>query len=274
MDRELSQWKNNVSSSTGGKPVGPVKEGDAQTCSPEGPSSASPVGTEVAAQTARAPTSACLCPQSPKESELAAPVLPGAVEEAPAGSVLEPFLERHPEQSQELSDQEECTDDDVSQGEVSSSHNPSDWDEHSERGLSQGNVITCTELSNWEDPICWIVSGGDGSRPSGHCSWEDDSSQQLGQENWADKIKPSVGTVPFRPEDNEWDELSFQELPSGDQGPKQKGSAADKLPAPREAWAGRPALEPCSPPGKRRSRLGRALRALLRCACLRPQPQE
>ncbi|KAF4795506.1 hypothetical protein TURU_092448 [Turdus rufiventris] len=294
MDRELFQWENDVSSSTGEKPVGPVKEGDTQTCSPEGPSSASPVGTEVAAETAHAPTSALLSPQSPKESELAAPVLPGAVEEAPAGSVLaeqertdhsteemklwqylddlEPFMERDPEQSQKLSDHEECMDDDVSPGEVSSFHNPSDWEEHFETGLSQGDVITCTELSDWEDPICQTVSGGDGSRPLGYSSWEDDSSQELGQENWADKTKPSIGTKPFHPEDDEWNEL-----PSEDQAPKQKGFAADKLPAPREAWAERPALEPCSTPGKRHSLFRQALRALrglLYCPCLRPQPQE
>lgn len=191
---------------------------------------------------------------------------------------LEPFLVRDTELSQEISDREGCSEEDLSQGEVSSSQEPSDWEEHIEQGLAQGDVISYEEVSDWEEPIEQIVSGGNGSRTSGHSSWEDDSYQELIQENWEEKTKPSIGTKPFHPEDDEWDEVSVLELPPEDKDQKWEVVAAEGLPVPvpREAWVEGPALEPCVP-RKRPScfrRALRALRGLLRWACLGPRTRD
>ncbi|XP_053791156.1 skin secretory protein xP2-like [Vidua chalybeata] len=67
--QELSQGEDDGSSSSGEKPVGPVKEEDTQPCPPEGPSSASPVGTEVAAEAAPALPSASPAPGRENDSD-------------------------------------------------------------------------------------------------------------------------------------------------------------------------------------------------------------
>nr|XP_030141376.1 uncharacterized protein LOC115497339 [Taeniopygia guttata] len=350
--QELSQ-EDDVNPSSGEKPVDPVKEGDTQPSPPEGPSSSSPVGTEVAAEAAPALPGTSPAPGSPMEAKLAAAAPAGAAEEAAAGSVpavrermddsdeenkfwtflddLEPFLVGDPELFQEasyceecaeedlphgecekvmsshqLSDREEYLEQDLSQGEVSSLQDPSDWDEHTEQILSREDVISCVELSDWEEYVGQNVSRGNGSRPSGHSSWENDSDTGLMQENWPEHV---ILAKPLCPEDDEWDDgVSLLELPPEDNNDqKLKVFGADWLPVPfpREVWVECPAQEPCSQgpapaphsspspwparlgaqalrgqpaaPRKRPSRFRRvlqALRGLFRWPRLRPRPEE
>nr|XP_030140337.3 fibrous sheath CABYR-binding protein-like [Taeniopygia guttata] len=266
--QELSQEEDDVSSSSGEKPVGPVKEGDTQPSPPEGPSSASPVGTEVAAEAAPALPSASPLPGSPTEAEPAAAAPSGAAEEAAAGSGLavqektddsneemkfwqflydlEPFLVGDPELSQEVSYYEQYTEEDLPHGVVSSSQGPSNWEEYPEQVLCGGDVVSCEELSDWEEHLGQEVSRGNGSRPSGLSSWGDDSDTGLVQENWPQHV---ILAKPLCPEDDEWDDVSLLELPPED-GKHQKREVlvAEGLPVPvpREAWAECPAQEPCS----------------------------
>nr|XP_030140366.3 uncharacterized protein LOC115497204 [Taeniopygia guttata] len=267
--QELSQEEDDVSSSSGEKPVGPVKEGDTQPSPPEGPSSASPVGTEVAAEAAPALPSASPLPGSPTEAEPAAAAPSGAAEEAAAGSGLavqertddddddemkfwqylddlEPFLVGDPELSQEVSYYEQYTEEDLPHGVVSSSQGPSDWEEYPEQVLCGGDVISCEEFSDWEEHLGQKVSRGNGSRPSGLSSWGDDSDTGLVQENWPEHV---ILAKPLCPEDDEWDDVSLLELPPEDgKHQKWKVFVAEGLPVPvpREAWAECPAQEPCS----------------------------
>ncbi|XP_031955812.1 uncharacterized protein LOC116439879 [Corvus moneduloides] len=80
--QELSQREQDVTSSTGDKPLGPVMEKEPQPCSPEGPGSRSPAGTAVAAEAAPALPSASPAPGSATEAEPAA-AAPGLQEEPP-----------------------------------------------------------------------------------------------------------------------------------------------------------------------------------------------
>ncbi|XP_068034845.1 histone-lysine N-methyltransferase SETD1B-like [Anomalospiza imberbis] len=208
---------------------------------------------------------------------------------------------------QQLSDPEEYSEQDLSQGEDSSSQDPSDWDECNEQMLCGGDVFSCAEHSDWEESDGQNVSGENGRTPSGHSNWENDSDPGLLQENWPEQ---GISTKPLCPEDDEWDDdVSLLELPpEPDKDPKREVSlGADGLPVPvpREAWVECPAQEPCSqgpapaphsPPSPWPARLGaqalhgqpaaprkrpsrfrralRALRGLFHCPCLRPQPEE
>ncbi|CAN8197055.1 unnamed protein product [Coccothraustes coccothraustes] len=386
-EAELSEWTDssleevsqddNLSSGTWDflrAAVGQVKEEERQpSLPPEGPSTASPVGTEVAAEAGPALTSASPSLQSPTEAEPAAAAPAGAAEEGELPELLrsqgedlgdqellpgeddgsneetkfwqflddlEPFLVGDPELSQQVSDcgcciaedlphrevtsyhqlsgWEEYLDQELSQGEASNSQDASVWEDYIEQVLPGGDVIRRAELSNGEDyvgqdlsqgevDIGQDVSRGNGSRPSGHSSWENESDMGLTQETCEDETEHGIGTKPLAPEDDEWDKVSILELlPEEDKDRAWKGFGAAGLPVPfpREAWAECPAQKPRSrgpgpaphsppspwpelaaqalrgqpaAPRKRPSRFRRALRALrglFRCPCLSPRPEE
>nr|XP_041571309.1 uncharacterized protein LOC121469777 [Taeniopygia guttata] len=198
--QELSQKEDNVSSSSGEKSVGPFKEGDTQPSPPEGPSSASPVGTEVAAEAAPALPSTSPAPGSPTGAEPAAAAPSGAPEEAAAGSGLavqesmdededeemkywqylddlEPFLIREPELSQEASDSKQCTGEHLPQGEgedVMSRHQLSGQKEYLEQDRSQGEVSSSQNPSDWEECNEQVLSAGDVVSCKELSDWEED----------------------------------------------------------------------------------------------------
>lgn len=214
------------------------------------------------------------------------------------------------ELSREVSDREECTEEEMSLGEAKSSQERSDWEEYLEKELSQGDIKSQEEVSDWEEHLGTALSQqevslgqdvtpGNGHRPSVHSSLENDSDQELAQEPWEVGAESGSCMKPSAPEEDEWDELSVLELPlEEDKDQNQRAFAADGLPVPvpREAWVEGPAPEPCSlrspspaqlgaqalreqpaAPRKRPSRFRRALRALrglFRCPCLAAPPEE
>ncbi|XP_027764058.1 protein downstream neighbor of Son [Empidonax traillii] len=87
-DQKLSQGGADVGSSIWDKPLSPMSAGDPQAVPQEGPSSASSVGTQVAAEAARELPSPAPAPLSPTEAEPAAAAPAGAAEEEePQGPV-------------------------------------------------------------------------------------------------------------------------------------------------------------------------------------------
>ncbi|XP_039411719.1 MAP7 domain-containing protein 1-like [Corvus cornix cornix] len=79
--QELSPWGPDISSKIWDRALSPVSEEEPQPCPPEGPGSASPVGTAVAAEAAPALPSASPAPGSATEAEPAAAAPAGAAEE-------------------------------------------------------------------------------------------------------------------------------------------------------------------------------------------------
>nr|XP_041574958.1 proline-, glutamic acid- and leucine-rich protein 1-like [Taeniopygia guttata] len=204
--QELSQEEDDVSSSSGEKPVGPVKEGDTQPSPPEGPSSASPVGTEVAAEAAPALPSASPLPGSPTEAEPAAAAPSGAAEEAAAGSGLAvqertddddddemkfwqylddlaPFLVGDPELSQEASYYEQYREEDLPHGVVMSYHQLFDWEKYLEQDLSQGEVSSSQGPSDWEEYPEQVLCGGDVISCEELSDWEEHLGQKVSRGN-------------------------------------------------------------------------------------------
>ncbi|TRZ23434.1 hypothetical protein HGM15179_003589 [Zosterops borbonicus] len=321
--QELSQWGRDIGSKLWDRPLCLGSDREPRPCLPEGLSSASPLGTEVAAEAVPDLTSASPSLQSPLEDVPPAPAPSRADEEAGEGSLwemtfhsdeemrccqivedLRPIALSDPELLQDVS--EEYSEQDLSQGEVTSSGDPSGCTESVEQGLSQGDVVECEEVSSWEENSGPGASRGNGSSASGHSSWENDSHNELVQGNWEDEAQH--GIVAFCPKDDKWHEVSILEPPPEEyQQSKWRLLAEDVLllPVPREAWVEGPAVGPCSrgpvpaphspssprpawlgaqalrrqpaAPRKRPSRFRRALRALrglFCCPCMRPQPEE
>ncbi|TRZ10513.1 hypothetical protein HGM15179_016597 [Zosterops borbonicus] len=180
------------------------------------------------------------------------------------------------ELSQEVSDWEECTEEEMSHAEVNNSHEhsdweeyleqellqePSDWEENMEQELPQGIVKSWEEVSDWEDDTGQApsqeeascghdVSRGNNQRSCTQSSWEDDNDPELPQDPWEVESDSGIWMKPLAPEEDEWDELSILELPPEEnKAQKWRVFAADELPVPvpHEAWGGDQAPEPCSP---------------------------
>ncbi|XP_053825825.1 uncharacterized protein LOC128803191 isoform X2 [Vidua macroura] len=132
-------------------------------------------------------------------------------------------IEEDPSQGEVTSYHERCDweeyfpEQELSLTEVSSSQDLSDWEEYTEQGLLGGDAISCAEHSNGEEYIGQDLSQreactgqdmarGNGSRPSGQSSSEDDSYKELVQENCEDKSSHGIWTKPLAPEEEEWDE--------------------------------------------------------------------
>ncbi|XP_053825826.1 uncharacterized protein LOC128803191 isoform X3 [Vidua macroura] len=133
-------------------------------------------------------------------------------------------IEEDPSQGEVTSYHERCDweeyfpEQELSLTEVSSSQDLSDWEEYTEQGLLGGDAISCAEHSNGEEYIGQDLSQreactgqdmarGNGSRPSGQSSSEDDSYKELVQENCEDKSSHGIWTKPLAPEEEEWDEI-------------------------------------------------------------------
>ncbi|RMC06139.1 hypothetical protein DUI87_15569 [Hirundo rustica rustica] len=169
--------------------------------------------------------------------------------------------EHKAELCQEVSDWEECREEETSHREDNNSQELSDWKEYLERELSKGEVKSREEVSDWEEHIGQApsqeeaslgrdVSRGNSHGPSPHSSWEDDSDPELVQDSLQVRCDLGIWMKPLALEEDEWDELSVLELPpEEDREQKWRVFAADGLPvpAPREAWVEEQAPEPCSP---------------------------
>ncbi|TRZ11763.1 hypothetical protein HGM15179_015342 [Zosterops borbonicus] len=136
--QELSQWGRDIGSKLWDRPLCLGSDREPRPCLPEGLSSASPLGTEVAAEAVPDLTSASPSLQSPLEDVPPAPAPSRADEEAGEGSLwemtfhsdeemeccqmvedLRPIALSDPELLQDVS--EEYSEQDLSQGEVTSS---------------------------------------------------------------------------------------------------------------------------------------------------------
>lgn len=203
-------------------------------------------------------------------------------------------------EEQELSEWAECSQVDLfAFGDLEGCKELSDWEESILQALSEG-----------EDSV---ASQGNGDRPSVQSSWEDDGDQELSQDNQENVSTQSLGVKGLLREEDEWEELSVLELCEEEEREQRLGCfAEDGLPVPvlQEAWLEQQAFEPCpqapfcacfphspvralhrrcspsapqlpakAPPGKRPSRVKRALGLLGRLFCCPwpvrvPQPED
>ncbi|XP_064261750.1 titin-like [Passer domesticus] len=138
----------------------------------------------------------------------------------------------------------------LSQGEVSSSRDLSDWEENTGQGLIGGEIISCAEhsareeyigqdLSQREACVAQDITRENGSRLSGCSSAEDNSCEELVQENCEDESDHGIRTKPsFFPEEEERDDMSILELHPEDQELNWRIFAADglRVPITHEAW--------------------------------------
>ncbi|XP_051647146.1 retinitis pigmentosa 1-like 1 protein isoform X8 [Manacus candei] len=177
---------------------------------------------------------------------------------------------------QEPSDWEESSEEEQFQRKVSTFQKLLKWEESSEEEQSHGNGSSYPELteseetsmegqfqgkfsgfqellSDWEDSIAEELSEDEDSfgqefsdwevyRPSILSRWEDDSDRELTLLDWERMTIHSFGVKPLRPEEDEWEELSFLELSQGQGTEHRLGILAEEglpMPVPREAWAER-----------------------------------
>ncbi|XP_053796510.1 uncharacterized protein LOC128786856 [Vidua chalybeata] len=147
---------------------------------------------------------------------------------------------------EDFSDWEEYPEQGHSQGETSSFLYPSDWEEYSETELSYGDVENYQEPSDWEESVSLEFSEEEDSSShvasssdktsSGKSSWESDSDQDLVQDSWEE----NTGAKPLLQEDDEWDERSVLELREDeDREGRAAGLTGDgfPMPVPCKAWA-------------------------------------
>ncbi|XP_027488113.1 retinitis pigmentosa 1-like 1 protein, partial [Corapipo altera] len=135
-EQKLSQWGEDVGYSTWDKPWRPVNAGDPQTVPQEGPSSASSVGTEVAAEAARDLPSPAPALASATDTKPAAAAPAGAAEEEEPQGPLAP-VEEEAEGSPAFGEQVPWA---GTQSPVPAPHSPS---EGSEALLDTKQYITC-----------------------------------------------------------------------------------------------------------------------------------